>query len=310
MIEFKEALSGNTLRGVRKIPKSDLHNHGMLGASRTRINKALGIELEKFVAEEGSIRDINRWIEKNYRTLFNNPGAFEKMVEGAFRHAKQDGIVVLEMSIDVWFGRLFKIEPERIISTFKECHRKIAPGIDFRPELGMSKALPVRTLLSCIEPYLDSGFFYSVDLYDDELAQPVENFRELYRLFRNSGLRCKAHAGEFGDAESVRKAVEILELDDVQHGIGAAGSPEVMKWLADRKIRLNVCPESNIRLKRARSYPTHPIRILFDNGVKVTVNSDDAILFDAGVSEQFLKLYRSGLFSAGELDEIRLNGLS
>ena len=83
-----------------------------------------------------------------------------------------------------------------------------------------------------------------------------------------------------------------------------------MRWLASNGIRLNVCPESNIRLKRVKSYKTHPIRILFDHGVKVTVNSDEVLLFGTGVSEQFLRLYRSGLFSAAELETIRLNGLS
>ena len=108
----------------------------------------------------------------------------------------------------------------------------------------------------------------------------------------------------------MRKAVELLGLDEVQHGIGAADSPEVMKWLASNNIRLNVCPESNIKLKRVRSYKTHPIRILFDHGVKVTVNSDDFLLFRAGVTEQLLKLYRNKVFSADELDVIRLNGMS
>jgi adenosine deaminase len=41
----------------------------------------------------------------------------------------------------------------------------------------------------------------------------------------------------------------------------------------------------------------------------VTVNTDDVMLFNAGNSEQYLKLYRSGLFSPGELDAIRMNGL-
>ena len=94
----------------------------------------------------------------------------------------------------------------------------------------------------------------------------------------------------------------------MQHGIGAAQSAEVMIWLADNGIRLNVCPASNIILKRARSYKTHPIRILFDHGVKVTVNTDDVLLFDKGNSEQYLQLCKTGLFSPEELDEIRMNG--
>jgi adenosine deaminase len=121
-------------------------------------------------------------------------------------------------------------------------------------------------------------------------------------------MKCKAHAGEFGSADSVREAVEILELDAVQHGIGAAGSPEVMKWLAGHQIPLNVCPTSNIKLKRVRSYKTHPIRILFDHGVRVTINTDDALVFGDGVSEQYLKLYRAGVFTLEELDVIRGNG--
>jgi adenosine deaminase len=309
-MQFKDALKANSLKEVRGIPKGDLHNHVMLGGKRSRLEKTIGIRLEKFSVKEGSIRDINGWIAKNYKYLFDRPGTFEKTVEAAFLQARTDGITVLEMSMDVLFGRLFKAEPEKIISTLRICHNRIAPEIEFRPELGMSRSLPVRTIFSCIDPYLDSGFFRSVDLYDDEFAQPVENFRELYRLFRKSGLKCKAHAGEFGDAASVRKAAEVLELDAIQHGIAAASSPEVMKWLAGRKIQLNICPASNIRMKRARSYATHPIRILYDHGVKVTVNSDDVILFNAGVSEQFLRLYRSGLFNEEELDEIRLNGLS
>ena len=122
-------------------------------------------------------------------------------------------------------------------------------------------------------------------------------------------MKCKAHAGEFGTADSVKEAVETLHLDAVQHGIGAAASPGVMKWLATHGITLNVCPTSNIRLKRVRSYKTHPIRILADHGVKVTINTDDALIFGDGTSEQYLKLFRAGVFSAYELDEIRKTGL-
>jgi adenosine deaminase len=103
--------------------------------------------------------------------------------------------------------------------------------------------------------------------------------------------------------------VEILELDAVQHGIGAADSPEVMKWLASRNIVLNVCPTSNIKLKRVRSYNTHPVRILFDHEVKVTINTDDVLVFGDGISEQFVKLHKTGLFSLDEIDQIRKTSL-
>jgi adenosine deaminase len=309
-VSFKKALPDGDLKALRRIPKSDLHNHCMLGGKASVINRFNGEKLKPFHADKMGIESLNRWIAEVYAPFMQRPAAFEKAVEAAFIQAKQDGISVLEMSMDGFFGSLFNVSPERAVNSLKHFHAHIAPEIEFRPELGFPKTLPLRTILKHLEPFLSFDYFRSIDLYDDENAQPLENFRELYRFVRKEGLKLKAHAGEFGDAESVRKAVEILELDEVQHGIGASDSPDVMHWLAANKIRLNVCPESNIKLKRVRSYKTHPIRILFDHGVKVTINSDDALLFRAGVSEQFLRLYRSGLFSASELETIRLNGLS
>jgi adenosine deaminase len=72
-----------------------------------------------------------------------------------------------------------------------------------------------------------------------------------------------------------------------------AESPEVMRFLADHRIRLNVCPTSNILLGRVKRLEDHPIRKLFDAGVRVTVNTDDAIVFGVGVSEEFLRLRQS-----------------
>ena len=306
---FTEALKSRDLRSLRKVPKSDLHNHALMGGRLRSMEKFSGRNLEKFRAGAKGVQGINEWRENVYRPLFDLPGAFKAAVDAAFHQAKSDGVTDLEMSMDVFMGRLFNLRPAEVISTFKASHQATDQWIDFRPELGFSRSLPVRTLLSCFEPYIGTGYFRSIDLYDIEDAQPLENFRELYRFARQMGMKCKAHAGEFGNADSVRKAVEVLELDEVQHGISAAESPEVMKWLSRNGISLNVCPESNISLKRVKSYKTHPIRILFDHGVKVTVNTDDVMLFNAGNSEQYLKLYKSGLFSAEELGVIRMNGL-
>jgi hypothetical protein len=133
-----------------------------------------------------------------------------------------------------------------------------------------------------------------VDLYGDELAQPIEVFQPVYAACRMTGLRLTAHVGEWGSAQDVARAVEVLELDSVQHGIAAASAPSVMRRLAEQRVTLNVCPTSNVRLGRVEHLGRHPIRTLFDAGVRVTVNTDDALVFGIGVSEEFLGLYRAG----------------
>jgi adenosine deaminase len=94
-----------------------------------------------------------------------------------------------------------------------------------------------------------------------------------------------------------------------QIGISAAYSPKVMDYLKEKHIRLNICPTSNIKLGSVKSYEEHPIRKLYLSGIDVTINSDDALIFDSDVSKEYLRLYQSKVLTAEQLDTIRINGL-
>ena len=98
-------------------------------------------------------------------------------------------------------------------------------------------------------------------------------------------------------------------MNEVQHGISAADSPDVMNWLADNEIRLNVCPTSNVMLSRTPDLKRHPIRKLFDCGITITINTDDLMIFDQSVSDEYLNLFHAKVFSAEELDHIRTQAL-
>ena len=117
------------------------------------------------------------------------------------------------------------------------------------------------------------------------------------------------HVGETGTAEEIEEAIDTLGLDEIHHGINAVHSPKVMKLLADRKITLNVCPTSNIKLGYAKSYAEHPIKILVENGVPVTINTDDLLIFDSSIDEEYQHLYDAGTLTAEHLDEIRCWGI-
>lgn len=160
-----------------------------------------------------------------------------------------------------------------------------------------------------LAPFWDRPEFYSLDLYGDEQAQPIENFIPLYRRARQSGWVLKAHAGEWGSAQDVRQAVECLDLDEVQHGIAAAQDPAVMELLRQKQVRLNITPTSNRLLGRVASLADHPIAQLKRAGIPVTINSDDVLIFDSDVSKEYLRLYKAGTLTAEELDEIRQEGL-
>ena len=120
----------------------------------------------------------------------------------------------------------------------------------------------------------------------------------------------KAHIGEWGTAQDIVTAVNLLRLQEVQHGIAAIQDEGVIDFLVERGIRLNITPTSNILLKRVAGINTHPIGQLYRKGVNVTINSDDVLIFDSDVSKEYLRLYQSGCLTAEELNDIRKNGLS
>lgn len=103
--------------------------------------------------------------------------------------------------------------------------------------------------------------------------------------------------------------METLGLDEVHHGIHAADSEKVMRFLADHKIQLNICPSSNVMLGYAANYQNHPIKVLYEHGVPVTINTDDLLIFDSSIENEYLLLYRSGALNAAQLEDIRKTGL-
>lgn len=82
-----------------------------------------------------------------------------------------------------------------------------------------------------------------------------------------------------------------------------------MRFLEREKIQLNICPSSNVMLKVAKSYADHPIQILARNGVLVTINTEDLLIFNNSIEQEYINLYEAGTLTAQELEKIRLQGL-
>lgn len=206
-------------------------------------------------------------------------------------------------------GAFFNGNIDELVDAFETAHKEIAPEIELRLQIGMSRHCKIAYLQDCLSHFWGCKAFYSIDLYGDELAQPIENFIPIYRQAKKEGLRLKAHVGEWGTSDDVRRAVECLELDEIQHGIAAVNDSSVIHFLVDHGIRLNITPSSNYLLGRVKDLKSHPIAELYRSGVDVTINSDDVLIFDSDVSKEYLRLYQSGCLTAEEIDDIRKNGL-
>jgi adenosine deaminase len=306
---FTDALAQGDIQAIRACPKADLHTHGLANADRAYVFEKTGRDIVPVATPLESMDSMHAWAQANIGNLFEGQAGRTLGIEASFVRAIKDGLTRIEFGDDVWMVTQGLGSPQDLVQSILTVHKRMAPNIEWIPQLGLSRHCKVELIQEWMAPWLQLGFHKVLDLSGDELAQPIEVFQPLYRAAKSKGMRLKAHVGEWGTADDVQRAVEVLELDEMQHGIAAAQSPTVMRFLADHRIRLNICPTSNLLLGRVARLQDHPIRKLFDAGVKVTVNTDDAIVFGAGVSEEFLSLYRAGVFTAPELDLIRLWGL-
>ena len=309
-MDFIESLQNENIEAIRNCPKADLHNHFVLGGSRKYLLEQSGRDIRPIEKPLNSMDEMHAWNAENIGSFFDTSEGRRTLIRATFEQEKEDGVTVLEIGEDVWgLGAFFNDDIEELVEAFESAHREIAPEIELRLQIGMSRHCDIAYLEDCLSRFWGCKAFYSIDLYGDELAQPIENFIPIYRRAKSEGLRLKAHVGEWGTAKDVRRAAECLELDEIQHGIAAVNDPSVIHFLVDNKIRLNITPSSNYLLGRVKDLKTHPIAELYRSGVDVTINSDDVLIFDSDVSKEYLRLYQNGCLTAEELDDIRKNGL-
>jgi len=269
--DFATALEVDERDAVRRAPKADLHIHGFGGGDRAFLRERTGVDVAPVEGVLGSVGEMHAFADEKLSPLFAGAAGRALALEATFVQARKDGVMRLEVGEDAWSITLHEGSAQAVWRTLQGAHRAGGPDIDWIPQLGISRHCGIAAIQRWATPLLELGVFKTLDLSGDEGAQPIEVFTPIYRQAQAAGLRLKAHVGEWGTADDVWRAVELLELDEVQHGIAASSAPQVMRALAAAGVRLNVCPTSNVKLGRVNSLQEHPIRVLFDAGVKVTI---------------------------------------
>ncbi|MFK2821501.1 adenosine deaminase [Arcobacter sp. YIC-80] len=132
-----------------------------------------------------------------------------------------------------------------------------------------------------------------IGLDSSELGNPPKKFEKVFKKAKEEGFKLVAHAGEEGDVSYIEDALDLLQIQRIDHGVQAINSKTLMKRLKDEQIPLTVCPNSNIELKVFENYKEHNIKELLDYGLNVTVNSDDPAYFKGYMNQNFFNLYEN-----------------
>ena len=193
MSQFIEGLKRHSLEDIRVCAKADLHNHFVLGGSREYIKRYKNIEIMPLERPLSSMQEMNGWSDKYIGSRFDSSDMRKFLIEATFQQAKNDGVTVLEVGEDVWgLGEFFRNDIHELINAFYEAKAKIAPDMELRLQIGLSRHCSIGYLEDCLSHFWGNSAFYSIDLYGDEMAQPIETFIPVYRRAKKEGLRLKA----------------------------------------------------------------------------------------------------------------------
>ncbi|SFF78588.1 adenosine deaminase [Neptunomonas qingdaonensis] len=205
-------------------------------------------------------------------------------------------------------GISFKVLIKGISAALKQAETEL--GISSYLILSFLRHLSEEAAFETLEmamPYRDQ--FIAVGLDSSEMGHPPEKFQRVFAKARAKGFKTVAHAGEEGPPAYVWSALDQLNVDRIDHGVRAYEDAELMQRLIDEQIPLTVCPLSNTRLKVFADMSDHTILKMLDQGVMVTVNSDDPAYFGGYVAENYMALYESLAMSPAQARQLAINSI-
>ena len=155
--------------------------------------------------------------------------------------------------------------------------------------------------------YKDIGIA-GLDLAGPESAVPMSEFQLLFHFAYQSGLPFTIHAGECGDYENISRAISF-GTRRIGHGCAARFSEECMRLLEKEQIVLEMCPTSNVQTKAVPTLAEHPIRMFFDRGIAVTVNTDNMTVSNTTLDKEYELLKKQFHFTDQELAKMSQTAL-
>lgn len=311
---------------MRALPKIDLHVH-LDGSIKPELimelarkeGKALPAsspeELLRFMQVGGNCESLSQYLE-TFQFVVSFLQTEEALEMAAFQlveQAAEQNCVYIEVRYAPQLHRERGLSIDEVLRAvlkgLKEGERKFdvvarCIAICLR---GHSEAQNLE-VIEAASRYLNQGVV-AVDLAGSEADYPPERFAAVFELAKQLHLPVTIHAGEAGGPENIGIAVNQLGASRIGHGVRIVEDPDMLEMIKSLQIPLELCPVSNIQTKAVESWDRYPFRKLFDQGIKVTVNTDNLTVSNTTITREFEMLQSRFNFTDEELCRIVRNAI-
>jgi adenosine deaminase len=290
---------------LRTMPKAELHIHiegslepELIFQLARRNGVALPYPSVQALRAAYAFTDLQSFLDIYYAgagVLLREDDFFD-MGWAYFQRAAADGVVRAELFFDPQTHTARGVPIGAVIEGLARACRRA------QDELGISSALILCFLrhlseddaLATLEAALPwRAHFVGVGLDSSERGHPPEKFARVFARARALGLQAVAHAGEEGPPAYIESALDVLQVQRIDHGVRCTESPALVQRLAAQRVPLTVCPLSNVKLCVFPTLAQHNLPALLDAGLCVTVNSDDPAYFGGYVGDNFVQIFEA-----------------
>ncbi len=146
------------------------------------------------------------------------------------------------------------------------------------------------------------------DLAGSEVNNEAKLHRQAFQLVIDNNINCTAHAGESFGPDSVHQAIHKCGAHRIGHGTRTVENGDLLNYINDHRIPLEVCPSSNLQTKAAASWESHPVDFFVDYGLRVTINTDNRLITDTTVSRELWLCHQHYGWSLATIKEIIISG--
>jgi adenosine deaminase len=297
---------------VASIPKAELHLHlegSIQPATVCALTAQHGILLtEDEVRRRYTYRDFAGFIDafKWVTSFLREPRDYGLIAQDLGEHLLTQGVVYAEVTLSIGVMLLRKQRPE---ANFEAILRATEPfekrGLRLNWVFDAARQFGAEAAMEVVDAAKHSGSkaIVAFGIGGDEMSVATEEFRPVYEQAANMGLHLLMHAGEVGGPDKIREAIELLNVERIGHGIAAAQDTALMDLLVDRRVPLEICPQSNIRtgaLARQSRLPEaciedHPLPLLWRHGIPIVLSTDDPAMFHTTLRDEYENAARMGL---------------
>ncbi len=286
------------------IPKTEIHCH-LEGSIRTQtiidIAREYNLklpsyevsELDKHVKVYDQLRDLQAVLDAFaiFQNSITSADVFERIAWELFEDCAIQNIKLFEVRFSPdWAFHGHNLDWDACLDGLLKAKERaeseldMAIGIIAITSRGMGAQSCIKTVDWAIR---HKNHIQAVDLADGELFYPMSNFVKPILKAKESGLKVTIHTGEDTPASAVWETIHTFQPDRIGHGIHSIEDIKVVELIKERNITLEVNPWSNYLTNSVRTIDVHPLKKLFDLGVRVTINSDDPEVLETNVNNEY-----------------------